>query len=151
QNGRGVPRRFRTEVAWLISSQRARPGSTRGALMVDTAASSGGLRSPSSRTFAALGHPGFRRYYVGQGVSLIGTWLQSAAVRWLVFDQTHSEFMLGIVEVAALMPGLLVGLFAGALADRIVPLTMVVLMECGQMLLAFLLALQVGLQIISIW
>ena len=43
-------------------------------------------------------------------------------MRWLVFEQTHSEFMLGIVEVASLMPGLLVGLFAGALADRVAPL-----------------------------
>ena len=57
------------------------------------------------RTFAALGHPGFRRFFVGQGISLIGTWLQAAAVRWLVFEQTHSEFMLGVVEVASLMPG----------------------------------------------
>ena len=63
----------------------------------------------------------------------MGTWLQAAAVRWLVFEQTHSEFMLGVVEVASLMPGLFVGLFAGALADRVVPLRMIVLMECGQM------------------
>ena len=63
-------------------------------------------------------------------------------MRWLVFDQTHSEFMLGVVEVASLMPGLLVGLFAGALADRVVPLRMIVLMECGQMVLAFVLGLR---------
>lgn len=84
-------------------------------------------------------------------MSLVGTWLQAAAVRWLVFDQTQSEFMLGVVEVASLMPGLFVGLVAGALADRIVPLTMIVLMECGQMLLTFLLALLVGLGIVQIW
>jgi len=107
--------------------------------------------SVGTRTFAALGHPGFRRYYLGQGVSLVGTWLQSAAVRWLVFDQTASEFMLGVVEVAALMPGLLVGLVAGAIADRVAPLRMIVLMECGQMILAFLLALLVGLDVVQIW
>jgi MFS family permease len=72
-------------------------------------------------------------------------------MRWLVFEQTRSEFMLGVVEVAALMPGLFFGLFAGALADRVVPLTMIVLMECGQMVLAFLLALLVGLQVVQIW
>jgi len=109
------------------------------------------FRSVRSRTFAALDHPGFRRYYLGQGISLIGTWLQSAAVRWLVYDQTHSEFMLGIVEVASLMPGLLVGLFAGALADRVAPVTMLVVMECGQMGLAFVLATLVGLQVVQIW
>ncbi len=76
---------------------------------------------------------------MGQGISLVGTWLQGAAVRWLVYDQTHSEFMLGIVEVASLLPGVVVGLYAGALADRIAPLRMIVLMECGQMVLALLL------------
>src|SRR5438105_2532516 len=97
------------------------------------------LRSVGTRTFAALHHPGFRRYYLGQGISLVGTWVQAAAVRWLVFEQTGSEFMLGILEVAALMPGLLVGLVAGALADRVAPLKMIVLMECGEVGLAVLL------------
>jgi len=119
--------------------------------MVESATRSSIYRSVRSRTFAALDHPDFRRYYIGQGISLVGTWLQGAAVRWLVFEQTHSEFMLGIVEVASLMPGLLVGLFAGALADRVVPLRMIVLMECGQMALAFLLAVLVWLQVFQVW
>jgi MFS family permease len=104
-----------------------------------------------SKTFAALEHPGFRRYYIGQGISLIGTWLQAAAVRWLVFERTGSEFTLGVVEVASLLPGLFVGLVAGAMADRVFPLAMVILMECAQMVLAFVLALLVGLQIVQIW
>jgi MFS family permease len=104
-----------------------------------------------ARTFAALRHPGFRRFFAGQGISLIGTWLQAAAVRWLVFEQTRSEFLLGVVEMAALMPGLLVGLVAGAIADRVTPLRMILLMECGQMLLALLLAALVGLGDVPIW
>ena len=52
-----------------------------------------------SRTFAALtDNPAYRRFYLGQGVSLIGTWLQTAAVSWIVFDMTHSEWMLGVVD-----------------------------------------------------
>ena len=74
--------------------------------MAESATHSSVYHSVRSRTFAALDHPGFRRYYIGQGISLAGTWLQGAAVRWLVFEQTHSEFMLGVVEVASLMPGL---------------------------------------------
>jgi MFS family permease len=119
--------------------------------MAESATQSSVYRSVRSRTFAALDHPGFRRYFIGQAISLSGTWLQGAAVRWLVFDQTHSEFMLGVVEVASLMPGLLVGLFAGALADRVVPLRMIVLMECGQMVLALVLALVVGLEVFQVW
>jgi MFS family permease len=119
--------------------------------MAETASRGNVFRSVRSPTFAALEHPDFRRYYMGQAISLIGTWLQGAAVRWLVFDQTHSEFMLGVIEVASLMPGLLVGLFAGALADRVVPLRMIVLMELGQMILAFLLAAVVWMQIFQVW
>ncbi len=106
------------------------------------------MRSP---TFAALGEPGFRRFYLGQGISLIGSWLQAAAVRWLVFDQTRSEFMLGVVEVASLLPGLFVGLYAGALADRLAPMRMILLMECAQMALAFVLTLLVGFHVAQIW
>jgi MFS family permease len=110
-----------------------------------------GASPAASLTFAALAHPGFRLYYVGQGISLIGTWLQAAAVRWIVFDQTGSEFSLGVVEVANLMPGLLVGLFAGALADRVAPRRMILTMETVQMVLAFLLALLVGLGAVRFW
>src|SRR3954470_2967364 len=79
-------------------------------------------RGVRTRTFAALAdNPDYRRYYLGQGVSLIGTWLQSAAVSWVVFDLTHSEWMLGMVDAAGTMPGLLVGLVAGAMADRVAP------------------------------
>jgi MFS family permease len=119
--------------------------------MAESASRGNVFRSVRSPTFAALEHPDFRRYYMGQAISLVGTWLQGAAVRWLVFDQTHSEFMLGVIEVASLMPGLLVGLFAGALADRVVPLRMIVLMELGQMILAFVLAAVVWMQIFQVW
>jgi MFS family permease len=119
--------------------------------MAESASRGNVFRSVRSPTFAALEHPDFRRYYMGQAISLVGTWLQGAAVRWLVFDQTHSEFMLGVIEVASLMPGLLVGLFAGALADRVVPLRMIVLMELGQMILAFLLAALVWTQAFQVW
>jgi MFS family permease len=119
--------------------------------MADTVADRSVFHAVRSQTFASLGIPEFRRYYLGQGISLIGTWLQAAAVRWLVYDQSHSEFTLGILEVASLLPGLFVGLVAGAVADGIAPLKMIVLMECGQMVLAFLLALLVGLGIVQIW
>jgi len=119
--------------------------------MPDTAPPERAFHTVRSPTFAALENPGFRRYYLGQGISLTGSWLQFAAVRWLVYEQSGSEFMLGVVEMASLLPGLFVGLYAGALADRIAPRRMIVLMECAQMALAFLLALLVGLRIVQIW
>jgi MFS family permease len=88
---------------------------------------------------------------MGQGISLIGTWLQGAAVRWLVFEQTGSELSLGIVEASSLAPGFVVGLIAGVLADHLVPRTMILLMELAQMSLAFLLATLVGLGVVEVW
>jgi MFS family permease len=103
------------------------------------------------RTFAALQNPDYRRFYLGQGISLIGTWLQGAAVNWLVFEKTHSESMLGVVGAAGLLPGLFVGLFAGMLADRVVPRRMILLMQVGQMALAFALALLIGFGVAQVW
>ncbi|MDX2035953.1 MAG: MFS transporter [Isosphaeraceae bacterium] len=93
-----------------------------------------------ARTFAALANVDYRRYYLGQGISLIGSWLQAAAVSWIVYDRTRSERMLGLVEAAGVVPGLVVGLFAGALADRVRPRRMILSMQIAQMALAFLLA-----------
>ncbi len=109
--------------------------------------------SPSvlARTFSALGHPGFRLFIIGQGISLTGTWLQLAAVRWLVYDLTKSESQLGIIEVASLLPGLIVGLLAGAIADRVTPRKMIIVMECVQMFLALGLAGLVWHGRVEIW
>jgi len=105
-----------------------------------------------SRTFAALvENPDYRRFYAGQGVSLIGTWLQEAAVSWIVFEMTGSEWMLGLVSASGTLPGLLVGLHAGALADRVPPKAMILLMQVAQMFLAFLLAALVFTGVVQIW
>jgi len=102
------------------------------------------------RTFSALSNPSYRRFYVGQGISLIGSWLQAAAVNWIVFTATNSELWLGIVAAASVLPGLLVGIFAGALADRVEPKHMILLMEVAQMMLAFTLAILVGLGVAEV-
>ncbi len=91
-------------------------------------------------TFAALGNANFRKFLVGQGISLCGTWLQSAAVAWIVYDRTKSERISGLIEAASIVPGLLVGVLAGALADRVVPRTMILFSQLAQLLLAFVLA-----------
>jgi MFS family permease len=119
--------------------------------MADSPTSASASQSMRSPTFAALGQPDFRRFYIGQGISLVGSWLQAAAVSWLVYEQTHSEFMLGVVQMASLLPGIFVGLYAGALADRVAPLRMILVMECAQMALAFCLTALVGFQVVQIW
>lgn len=66
----------------------------------------------------ALRYYNFRLYFVGQAVSLIGTWMQRIAVSWLVYNLTHSAFMLGLVGFAGQIPVLLLSPYAGAFVDR---------------------------------
>jgi predicted MFS family arabinose efflux permease len=133
-----------------LSDQAIEPG-TAAADLDDAAVLVSHESQARSHTFQALSHPGFRRYFLGQGISLIGTWLQAAAVRWVVFDRTGSEFLLGVVETANLMPGLLVGVFAGVVADRVAPRRMILLMELVQMGLAWSLAALAGLDAAGFW
>ncbi len=69
-------------------------------------------------TFAALAVPNYRRYYAGQAVSLIGTWMQMTAQAWLVLTLTHSSTALGIVIALQTLPVLLLTPYGGVIADR---------------------------------
>lgn len=66
----------------------------------------------------ALGHAHFRRYFAGQAVSILGSWIQQVAMAWLVYRLTGSAALLGVTAFAALIPQLLVGPFAGAWVDK---------------------------------
>jgi MFS family permease len=69
-------------------------------------------------TFAALSVPNYRRYYSGQAISLIGTWMQMTAQSWLVFTLTHSSTALGVVIALQTLPVLLLTPYGGVIADR---------------------------------
>lgn len=69
-------------------------------------------------TFAALSVPNYRRYYLGQAVSLTGTWMQMTAQAWLVLTLTHSSTALGIVVALQTLPVLLLTPYGGVVADR---------------------------------
>jgi MFS family permease len=70
-------------------------------------------------TFAALAVPNYRRYYGGQSISLIGTWMQMTAQAWLVLSLTHSSTWLGVVVALQTLPVLLLGPYGGVIADRV--------------------------------
>lgn len=70
------------------------------------------------RAFGALRHRNFRVFYLGQLLSLTGTWMQSTAQGWLVLELTNSPLRLGIVTAVTSLPTLLFSLWAGDLADR---------------------------------
>jgi MFS family permease len=66
----------------------------------------------------ALRHRNFRLFFGGQGISLIGTWMQRIALGWLVYRLTNSPFLLGFVGFAGQIPAFLLAPLAGVLADR---------------------------------
>ncbi|GAB2854199.1 MFS transporter [Hymenobacter ruber] len=71
-----------------------------------------------AEVFRSLQHRNFRLYYAGQSVSLIGTWMQRLAVSWLVYNATHSAFLLGLVSFCGQIPTLLLSPYGGTVADR---------------------------------
>ncbi len=70
-------------------------------------------------TFAALSVANYRRYYGGQAISLIGTWMQMTAQSWLVLTLTHSSTWLGIIIALQTLPVLVLGPYGGVIADRV--------------------------------
>jgi MFS family permease len=70
-------------------------------------------------TFAALSVPNYRLYYIGQAVSLSGTWMQMTAQAWLVLTLTHSSTALGVIIGLQTLPVLLLGPYGGVIADRV--------------------------------
>jgi MFS family permease len=68
--------------------------------------------------FRALAHRNYRLYFFGQGVSVVGTWMQQLAVGWLVFLLTGAPFWLGVAGFAGQIPSLFLAPAAGVLVDR---------------------------------
>lgn len=71
------------------------------------------------RTFAALRHRNFRLFWIGQLISLTGTWMQTTGQAWLVLQMTHSAWLLGVVGALQFLPVMLLSLFGGVIADRV--------------------------------
>jgi MFS family permease len=91
-------------------------------------------------TFIALSYPNYRLWFIGQIVSLVGTWMQSTAQGYLVYDLTKSDAFLGYVSFANGLPVLLFTLYGGVIADRIPRRRMIVITQTTMMVLAFILA-----------
>lgn len=104
-----------------------------------------------SQTFAALRHPNFRLWFIGQIISLVGTWMQATAQGYLVYELTDSPFLLGIVGFSAGIPVWLFSLYGGVIADRISRRKMIIITQSSMMLLAFILALLTFTGLIQAW
>lgn len=72
-----------------------------------------------ARTFKSLKIYNYRLYFIGQLISVTGTWMQNFAIGWYALEISHdSSIVLGIVTAAQFLPVLLLGAFGGSIADR---------------------------------
>ena len=71
------------------------------------------------RGLHALNHPDYRRFYAGQVISQVGSWMHAVGQAWLVLQLTGSPLKLGLIGTLQFAPVLLFSVFTGALADRL--------------------------------
>ncbi len=90
--------------------------------------------------FRSLHSRNYRLFFIGQGVSLIGTWMQQAAMSWLVYRITGSTLLLGVVAFSSQIPTLVLGPVAGVVADRWERKRILIWTQCLSMVQALILA-----------
>ena len=70
-------------------------------------------------TFAALGIGNYRKFFIGQAFSLVGTWIQSVAMAWLILEITGSPASIGLAVALQFLPVLIFGPYGGVVVDRV--------------------------------
>jgi MFS family permease len=101
--------------------------------------------------FRSLESRNFRLFFMGQSVSLIGTWIQRIAMPWLVYDLTHSVFLLGLIGFTGQIPVFLLGPFAGVLTDRWNRQRLLLYTQALAMAQALAIAVLIFMGIIQVW
>jgi MFS family permease len=101
--------------------------------------------------FGALAYRNFRLFFLGQGVSLIGTWMQNVAQGWLVLDLTNSPFYVGLVSALGSLGVLFLTIYAGVIVDRTNKHRLIIATQSLSMIPAFALAALVWSRSIAVW
>jgi MFS family permease len=108
-------------------------------------------RQAGGLTFAALSVPNYRRYYAGQSISLIGTWMQMTAQSWLVLTLTHSSTLLGVVVALQTLPVLILGPYGGVIADRADKRRMMIALQSAMGIQALILGVLTVTGLVTVW
>lgn len=103
------------------------------------------------RTFSSLSVPNYRLYFFGQIVSMSGTWIQSVAQMWLVYQITGSGVALGVVTALQFTPVLVAGMWGGIVADRFDKRKILMATQSAAALLAALLGILTAFEIVELW
>jgi MFS family permease len=100
--------------------------------------------------FRALRHRNYRYYFLGQIISLSGSWLQIIAQGWLVFELTHSAFWLGFVGFLNFLPLSFFSLIGGSIADRFPKQKLLLALQIPALLLALVFAILIWMNAITV-
>ena len=109
------------------------------------------VRGWEARTFDALHNRNYRNFFLGQSVSLVGTWMQSVAQAWLVLELTGSGTMLGVVVAVQTLPVLLLAPYGGVLADRSDKRRLLVATQTSFAILALILGVLTLTDAVRLW
>jgi len=110
-----------------------------------------GQRANLTFLIRALHYRNYRLFFSGQGISLVGTWMQQIAISWLVYRLTDSAFLLGLIGFAGQIPTFLLAPVAGVFADRHDRRKLLVLTQTLAMSQAFVLALLTFTGHVAVW
>lgn len=102
-------------------------------------------------TFDSLGVRNYRVFFLGQGISLTGTWVRRTAMGWLVYQLTGSKTLLGLVMGLATFPMFVLSPWAGSIADRVDKRRMLVLTQVAASLTSGTIAFLVLTDRIEVW
>lgn len=100
--------------------------------------------------YPALQSPNYRLYTVGNVVSQIGSWMQTTAQGWLVFQLTGSPFDLGLVGSLGWVPSLVIAPVGGVLADRFDRRLMLIVTQAVALVLALALAVLTSTRLVTV-
>jgi MFS family permease len=102
-------------------------------------------------TFLALGVRNFRLFWLGQLISVSGTWMQTIGQAWLILSLTSSAFAVGTVTTLQYLPITFLVLFGGVFADRVPKRGFLVGTQSAAMLQALILGLLVSTGAVRVW
>lgn len=109
------------------------------------------LSDVGRQAFSSLANPNYRRYTRGQAISLAGTWMQMIAQSWLVLELTGSATALGTVIALQTLPTLLLGPYAGVIADRMDKRRLMIGLQAAMGVLALALGLLTITGVVTLW
>jgi len=107
--------------------------------------------SAAGKIFSSLQSRNYRLYFTGQGLSLIGTWMNNIALSWLVYRLTGSVFLLGLVGFTTQIPTFVLAPFAGVMTDRFDRLRIMTLTQVLFLIQAAIMTLLVFFNLIQVW